>query len=998
MSYLSFANYLHQTRDTAYDGKIPPVLFDKAWLKADVISSWKHDVQKKSNPTPPIDYDFYRPVKSNLHVLLTWPVKVSVTIDGVKVVTLNLKDVWAKNEFKNVNIFPKSFTDLLSKTHYYGFSITDDYFNKVISKIYDSIVYYQTQSKVYPDKYYVLYSRDEFIEKISKLCCRKVTAAVNNNYDLYQTYMAQCPYLWKVQHTNAFDISIDANDKIFNDWTEYAAFIASQYNHGAGNSLTLAIAKNQYVNSTAFDIIRVTSSRITKSVVKVSNADWQKAETVDDKLQYLKSCMRIDNSWYTKSGMFVCCNHEYLRLIEQEPPTTMYDNNKICNWCNEVIESNMDDANAFAEGRIDISEEATSTNEEAVASSIDDIINRERLIRRNNRYNARTMYRLRVVMSREVTESDVSKYASELKIVRGIVDKFLRTYVIKSYKVLFEIIKDLPTNYTTKTAAYAVINILEHFNILPRDIKNGKYGENGVIIYQKISSMLKSYVESKINNESRIDTSIFRFIRNSQHIPVTIMYTLGDAYAVACVDEEDSVNFNHVYINPTLLSTEVIFGMRYYASLLDENFKTQLHNLFNWLNTTLSKNIKLEFTDRPIVINDDNLTLDKNVLLLKNDNPEYTNVDYYRMLSYFANCGSPSNLDDVTPNTNMLTSITKIGIIKLVKAMTNKIYNGLRNRDLTDETLQWYDDIIAIFETPKKLEELCSSNVYDRTIANLLNPVNIPTAKRYSLEQYDDTYRLACKTPHYNTVVSNDTIMYEGTDLVDIDANFSKLPSHGMHYSGKTHNENSSAFFSKLMSMQEFKITRFVLYQTCIKCLLTLYYKSMYLEDSMNALFVLEGFISDCRTKLRTTLNTFMINLHYPTTYEYVKSKSNAINYRIDSFSKEVALYLMLLPGEMYENMVDWIYTELDWRALVSITPTEYENILLATIKYNKKVGSGGNEDEDENEDDEYDIPDIIDDNQYDILNNNDDDVEAMDDGIRSLYSDDLIIENEGMY
>lgn len=1009
MSFFEFANFIldNNKNATVYTGIIPPIFFHENIMKSDIVLSWKTDDAKKKTATPPIDYNFYQPTVNSYHVLLAWPVKVSATIDSSTSITLNLKDFWIKN-FSLDQLNEKestTFADLLANNHYYGLTITDDVFNDIINQIFNKIVSFRTQSKKYPRIYYQLYSNSKKITQLSNLCHTNVEKTISENQTLLgnvDVYLRHCPYLWTIPHDNTFKL---IKNKEFNDWTEYAAFMASQYNRGVGNHRMIDIAKEQYVKSTAFDIIRLEDIH-TKSIVEATLSDWENATTPSEKIQFLKTCRLVDNSWYTtKSGVYVCCNHEYVMLNGKNAPTISYDNNKICVWCNEVIETNTEDTNVFAEGRIDINE--NNINEASIIdennnTTIDDMLKQERLNKSISRRNAYMMYRLKVVLDRSVTQEDVNRYSPTMRAVRKAVDLFLRLYNMKPFKNLFESIREVglkfeqTQKFDMSQTASVYRDILNHFNL---PIKTSDHTPNEVESYTKINTLLLSYFTSRLNH-TRIDTRIFRFINSSQHIPVNIIHTLGDAYAVAIVDKKNSVNFNDVYINPKTLMVEVIFNKTYYESLMNENFKQELRNMFVRLNSYFTENIDINFKDRKIVINDPVLTFDKDVLELKQSNTTYTNVDYYNILSYYADCGNPKVIDHVKFNNDVLISLNKIGIIKLIKDLTIIIYNDLKSKELKDNTITLCEDFLTSYGTYSQLSETCNENAYDDHIVNLSKSVETPIETKYNLD--DMLYRNECKSIQFSTDYHGDVLTYNGAKFTKIDANFKHSTSSTTYYTGEL-GQNGSNFFTKIFSNKNFKYILFTTYRLGITYLLKLYYNSIQLEDSMNAVFVLNGFISDCRVKLWNTTNTVLKDtilengIKFRSTYEYVLNDGNKIEKLIDSFAYEVASYLMVIDSE-YSNIIDWIYTELDWRALVSITPTEYENTLLATIKYNERARRRDENTDEENEEDQYDIPIFIDDDQYDILANNDDDVEAMDDGIQSLYSDDLIIDNEGMY
>lgn len=1008
MSFLELTNFIldNNNNATVYTGIIPPVLFHENIMKSDITLPWRNDAKKKTT-TPPIDYNFYQPTVNSYHVLLAWPVKVSAIIDNSTSITLNLKDFWIKNfDIGSLNIKESNtFTDLLANNHYYGLTITDDMFDGVINQIFNKIVSFQAQSKKYPRIFYQLYSDSKKIKQLSNLCYTDVKNTISENQTLkdnVDVYLQHCPYLWTIPHDNTFKL---IKNEEFNDWTEYAAFMASQYDRGVGNHRMIDIAKDQYVKSTAFDIIRLKDIN-TKSIVEETPAGWKNATTPSDKIEYLKTCKLVDNSWYTMpGGVYVCCNHEYVMLNGRNSPTISRDNNKICVWCNEVIETNTEDTNVFAEGRIDINEiniNEASIIDENNNTTVNDMLKQERLNKRISRRNAYIMYRLKVVLDRNVTQEDVNKYYPVMRNVRKNVDSFLKLYNMKQYNNLFDFIKKVgltfeqTRQFDEKQATLVYRDILNHFNL---PINKSDRNSNGVDSYTTINNLLLSYFTSRLNH-TRIDTRIFRFINNSQYIPVNTMHTLGDAYAVAIIDNKNSVNFNDVYIKPKTLMTNVIFNKTYYESLRNEKFNQELRNLFSYLNAMLAKNIDINFKDRKIVINDPVLTLDKEVLEFKQSNTTYTNVDYYNILSYYADCGSPKVIDHVKFNNDVLISLNKIGIIKLIKNLTNIIYNDLKTKELKDDTIDLCEEFLTSYGTYSQLSETCNENAYDDHIVNLSKSVETPIETKYNL--HDRLYRKGCKSIQFSTDYYDDVLTYNGAKFTKIDANFQHSTPSMTHYTGML-GQNGSNFFTKIFSNTNFKDILFTTYRLGITYLLKLYYNSIQLEDSMNAVFVLNGFISDCRVKLWNTTNTVLKgtiledNIKFRSTYEYVLNDGNEIEKLIDSFAYEVASYLMVIDSE-YSNIIDWIYTELDWRALVSITPTEYENTLLATIKYNERARRRNENTDEENEDDQYDIPIFIDDDQYDILANNDDDVEAMDDGIQSLYSDDLIIDNEGMY
>ena len=215
-----------------------------------------------------------------------------------------------------------------------------------------------------------------------------------------------------------------------------------------------------------------------------------------------------------------------------------------------------------------------------------------------------------------------------------------------------------------------------------------------------------------------------------------------------------------------------------------------------------------------------------------------------------------------------------------------------------------------------------------------------------------------------------------------------------VQYSGKTNSNRVTDFFQG----KKYNATLMNTYSLGIQYMMKLYYWCMNLETDMNANFVMDGFITDCRIKLWTALNQTLSQTNVIPSYALINSTDQSILNKIDLFSKEVASYLQIIDVNMRNDILKWMYEELEWRALSSITPTEYENILINSIKYTNRAII--REEERAKRDDEEDIiiPDVIEDDQYDILMTVEDDADAMDEGIQALYSDDMVIDNEGIY
>lgn len=991
MSLLDFHNYVQAKKNDIYTKNIPPYFFERNVLKTFANPSWINNPKKKSI-TPLIDYNFYELSVNTYHVLLNWPVKVSVTVltknngDNKNKITLNLKEFWI-NEIPNINpdkLNIHTFKDLLEITHFVGIPITSSFLDRITNSIKENIIHFRASTLVYPQRYTSSYISEDTLNAIVNACKESVDlrAIYGNIAKNENQYLRICPYVWNVRHYDMYNV---INSSLFNDWSEYISFLMSQYNHGVGDSRMFILAKEQYIRSTAFTLTWIRDSSITKSIINKPLAEWNNLTTEREKLAYLSQCQLVDHSWYTLSGIYVCCHHEKLLLTGREPPTITSDNNKLCKWCYEIIESNMNDTNVFAEGRIDINEASiiNNTGEDDVNILLEqDVVNK-----RVSRNNSRVLYRLRLVSNKHITTSDISNYEPSMRNVRKVVNKWLQFFKLKLYEELFSTLTKIDV-FSQRSIGIAWGRILEHFGITTES-RNNQNIEDFVIV---LKQYLNSYITTK-QTSSRVDRRIFKIIFNSQHIPVHIMYTLGDAYAVAMVDNMDNINFNNLRINQKVLSTPIFFYNHYYTSSLikDDNFLALINNLYANLNRIFNRTIKIIYADRTISIEDTNLDFDRKVLF---NSPYKSNVDYYRLLSYFADCNA-SSVTVALPNYNILDSMNKIGIIKLIKYVTSLIYSNLIRQQLPNNVIDLTKTILNTIDSSKKLEKKYQQNVYGKNIQALLNTTNIPINEQYNCTELENILRPKCSSKHYKSNKLSNKLNYDGIilDTMNDDNQFKIKNIPTVQYSGKTNSKRVTDFFKG----KKYNDTLMNTYSLGIQYMMKLYYWCMNLETDMNANFVMDGFITDCRIKLWTALNQTLSQTNVIPSYALINSTNQSILNKIDLFSKEVASYLQIIDVNMRNDILKWMYEELEWRALSSITPTEYENILINSIKYTNRAII---REEKAKRDDEEDIiiPDVIEDDQYDILMTVEDDADAMDEGIQALYSDDMVIDNEGIY
>lgn len=993
MSLLDFQNYVQAKKNDIYTKNIPPFFFEKNVLKTFANPSWLNDPKKKSD-APLIDYNFYELSLNAYHVLLNWPVKVSVTVltnnngDNKNKITLNLKEFWI-NGIPTIN--PKSlnintFKDLLEITHFVGISITSSLLESITNSIKENIIKFEPSTIDYPQRYTSSYISDDTLNEIVSRCKDSIDSrttygniGVNDNQ-----YLKLCPYVWNVKHYDMYNI---INNSLFNDWSEYISFLMSQYNHGVGNNRMLNLAKEQYIRSTAFTLTWIKDSSITKSIINKPLAEWNNITTEREKLTYLSKCKRVEHSLYTLSGIYVCCYHEQLLLTGREPPTIISDNNKLCKWCYEIIESNMNDTNVFAEGRIDINEATIINNEE---DEVNTLLEQDFINKRVSRNNSQILYRLQLVSNKHITTSDISKYGPSMRHIRKVVNRWLQYFNLKPLKELFPIIRSIDVS-SNNSMAIVWAHILEHFGITTESRNNNQNIEDFVTVLRQ---SLTSYITTKQKSSSRIDSRIFKIISSCQHIPVHIMYTLGDAYAVAMVDNMDQINFNNLRINQKVLSTPIFFYNHYYTSSLikDENFTALINNLYNNLNTIYERKIEIIYADRTIKIEDPNLDFDRSVLFTSSFK---SNVDYYRLLSYFADCNA-SSVTVALPNYNILDSMNKIGLIKIIKNATSLIYSNLMRQQLPSKLITFATNVLNRINSSKNLETQYQQNVYGNNIEVLLNTTNVPINEQYNCTGLEQTLRPKCSLKHYKSTNLGNKLNYDGItlDTMKDDNQFKIKNIPTVQYSGRINSKRVKDFFQGA----QYNDTLMNMYSFGIQYMMKLYYWCMKLETDMNANFVMDGFIADCRIKLWTALNQTLAQTNIIPSYALINSTNRSILTTIELFSKEVASYLQIIDVNLRNDILKWIYEELEWRALSSITPTEYENILINSIKYTNRAKI--REEERAKRDDEEDdiiIPDVIEDDQYDILMNTDD-ADAMDDGIQALYSDDMVIDNEGIY
>ena len=993
MSLLDFHNYVQAKKNDIYTKNIPPYFFERNVLKTTANPSWLNNPKKKSI-TPLIDYNFYELPVNTYHVLLNWPVKVSVTVltknngDNKNKITLNLKEFWI-NEIPNINpdkLKINTFKDLLEITHFVGIPITTSFLDRITNSIKENIIHFQTSTPFYPQRYTSSYISEDTLNAIVNACKESVDlrAAHGNIATNENQYLRICPYVWNVKHYDMYNV---INSPLFNDWSEYISFLMSQYNHGVGDGRMFNLAKEQYIRSTAFTLTWIRDSSITKSIINKPLPEWNNLTTEREKLAYLSQCKLVDHSWYTLTGIYVCCHHEKLLLTGREPPTITSDNNKLCKWCYEIIESNMNDTNVFAEGRIDINEASIINNNGE--DDVNILLEQDVVNKRVSRNNSRILYRLRLVSNKHITSSDISSYEPSMRNVRKVVNKWLQFFNLKRYKELFSTLTSIDVS-SQRSIGIAWGRILEHFGITTESRNNQNIEEFVGVLKQ----YLNSYITTK-QTSSRIDRRIFKIIINSQHIPVHIMYTLGDAYAVAMVDNMDQINFNNLRINQKVLSTPIFFNNYYYytSSLIkDKNFLALINNLYVNLNNFYGRKIEIIYVDRTINIEDTNLNFDREVLF---NSPYKSNVDYYRLLSYFADCNN-SSVTVALPNYNILDSMNKIGIIKLIKNVTSLIYSNLIYQRLPNKVITTTTTILNAIDSSKKLEKKYQQNVYGNNIQALLDTTNIPINEQYDCAGLEHILRPKCSSKHYKSNKLSNKLNYDGIilDTMNDDNQFKIKNIPTVQYSGKTNSNRVTDFFQG----KKYNATLMNMYSLGIQYMMKLYYWCMNLETDMNANFVMDGFITDCRIKLWTALNQTLSQTNVIPSYALINSTNQSILNKIDLFSKEVASYLQIIDVNMRNDILKWMYEELEWRALSSITPTEYENILINSIKYTNRAII--REEERAKRDDEEDIiiPDVIEDDQYDILMNVEDDADAMDEGIQALYSDDMVIDNEGIY
>lgn len=373
------------------------------------------------------------------------------------------------------------------------------------------------------------------------------------------------PYCYNLNNMNAYN------------WIN---FINNQYDYGVFITETNQInfienwenLKDKYFSTFGYPEIKIQKNFIVKYLQ--SDPKWK---TVENKIDYLKNCIKIGNKYYTKDYYYVCCEHEYNKLHGKYYENMIIKENgqEICKYCGELL-GNYNDEKVFAESMSEF-DKSTKIN-----------------YKWNNKVSEKTAKESWNNLSLIVNAID-NKFALDVNNVNKFIQLYHNTYknIINSHQLpadsLFTRIKQIyieNKNIKNITELSSVIA-----NKFIEEIYKGKViydAENKNICMVKFNNLIKKYIaiyysasgkynakakklylEGKRDDSLRykklaeIDPSkIFSFMkliqkRTNQFINlITIGYIMGKIY---CENDQDC---NHV-INFSDIDWSIIIGNSY---------------------------------------------------------------------------------------------------------------------------------------------------------------------------------------------------------------------------------------------------------------------------------------------------------------------------------------------------------------------------------------------------------------------------------------------------
>lgn len=428
----------------------------------------------------------------------------------------------------------------------------------------------------------------------------------------------------------------------FNNMNAYSwiNFISNQYDYGVfiteDNQINFIEnwnnLKNKYFDTFGYPKIKIQRNISTKFLQE--DPKWK---TVEDKISYLKDCIKIGNKYYTKNYYYVCCDHEYKKLHGKyyQNMIIKVDNQEICKYCGELL-GNYNDEKVFAEGMSEfdkvkinykwnnkVTEKRAKESWNNLSSMIDAI---------DNKFS--------------MDNNNVNKF---IQMYHNTYEKIIKEHSYNKNNNLFEKIKQIYLSLYRNTND---INILTNqiTNTFIQDIYGDKINEtseNSMICIAKLKRMISKYISMYYKKYVEYTNKAKEAMRRNKK-------DLAIAYEEkAKIDPDKIFNFmnliqkrsnNFIKMITIAYIIGIIYGNNHVINFSDMNWSVIMGN-------TYSENIEKTTI---ILLNDD--ILDLSIFNTLDNNKTTINHVIEYINNYFKSLGggvSVNILTDVVDNINI---------------------------------------------------------------------------------------------------------------------------------------------------------------------------------------------------------------------------------------------------------------------------------------------------------------------------------------------------------
>ena len=748
---------------------------------------------------------------------------------------------------------------------------------------------------------------------------------------------------------NAFRYSLNYYQPYFVDrehltWLDWVNYIHSQYDLGILVSeydrnvkAIFNTFRERYRNTVNVNMRRI---RITEPTISAITHDpiWPTLKGIQEKKNYLlNQCVLLGHNWYTKrSSLLVCCAHEERQLSNMDFERIQRDGVELCAWCNEIVDTNLNDMNPFIEGMSDVPPM---------------IVNTKR------------------TKNKEAQWKHLSRYIqqiSEFQVRDDQIDTFLFLYSTLHVK-----------NYYGRTIGYR-LNMSEMQNKMISMFKDATNKEKAVsdfVLYinnnvpnPQLTESLRRYVQYAFSQRRADGTREVRKNRiNDAIAPIkyasrdssTFLYVIACIYVLCRMNEVSNfelmtVNWEAIFYSTFHNTGDIQFILNLWKAADNQPiFVSIFHNgeyIANWINTLYEQFDRAFKRVSPTRIKPDiHPRVHYASRRISMDNPHLARDDTIVENLYAANL----SMVEVINGLNMLNTCAK---------MTTRKIDGLKTIQDCCKSKKFIETPMDTFNPQRRVQEMNSIGLINRAIyyANILErglngqvqlsyndmPTynntaiqNILTTDPYKVKNVSMTdinnavqqnihYKIVCQGKHIksmkdnkyvlNLVVSN---MTYAPDLIEkimakpsIDQSDRSMEKHDREY-----NKHDSPRTESIRP-NRYELNAFIRCQA-LRQIIQWYLDCLKGEPSVKPQFILRSIIEEYR--IRCMRREFGVN-----DYKHLLELPNNMTGMLNTFCLECMFF-----NPYTETSLNWLTMQFKRQTTLYITPDAYETSMILTLR-----------------------------------------------------------------